>query len=250
MGLADKIVEALEEAFQDDQPGASREGENPAPSARRGKSERDKRRIDEFELSGYPTYAPLKWDDLGLGMVRSMGFMPNKGRQLKVTPTKWILVGALANSSVLLWIAAGAGGLIYFLQDLLYRIENWGWIASTALVALPTLLNIFVPVRALEFYPFEREFIGYDSENQTLILSSLTQPGGRVAMRVVLPSNEKAKKIEEARLIERLRKAHTGFTLINGMAKPDMPKIRQWSLWTFIWAVLIYLWLTFGRAPR
>lgn len=249
MAFADDIVEALEEAFRNGRSEGSRSAEQRA--ARTGRGKRPRRKGQEgFELAGYPTYAPLKWDDLGLGMVRSMGFMPNRAVQLKITPQKWMLVGARANSSVLLWLAAGAGGLIYLLQDLLYEIENWGWIASTAIVVLPTLLNILVPVRPLEFLPFELEFLGYDSENQILVLSTLTQPGGRVAMRLDLPSNEKIRKVEEARLIERLKKAHTGFTLINGMAKPDIPKIKMTIVWVFVWLLLFYLSITYGRLPR
>jgi hypothetical protein len=80
-----------------------------------------------------------------------------------------------------------------------------------------------------------------------LILSTLTQPGGLLAMRIDMPAGEKARKIEEARFMEKLNKVHRGFTRIDGQAVPDMSRLQTWSLWSLIWLVVWWIYFTFGK---
>jgi hypothetical protein len=89
--------------------------------------------------------------------------------------------------------------------------------------------------------------LGYDAENNILVISTLTQPGGVMAIRVELPSDERRRKAEEQRIIESLRRAHTGFMRIDGLALYDMSSVRKWSIWALVWGVIIAVYLTYYR---
>jgi hypothetical protein len=80
---------------------------------------------------------------------------------------------------------------------------------------------------------------------------AVTEPGGVTAIKVDLPSNPKARKVEEARLIEALRRAHSGFMLIRGTAHQVEPSaIKEWSLWAFVWALIWLATIWFYMSTR
>ncbi len=248
MRASDQIIRVLQEAFDTEQQEGKDTRKRRLRSKRRKPAQQVKKEEGKVEITGFPVFGPLKWDDLGLGMIRHMGFVPGRAVRIEITPEKWTIAGARANSSVLLFILAGAGGLLYFLKDLLGMIGNdWGTFGSIALVVFPTLLNLAVRVQKLEFLAYEVEFLGYDAESRLLILSTLTQPGGVVALRLDLPSNERAAKIEEAKILGDLRRAHNGFIRIDGLAKIETSRIKQWSLWTLVWLIVYWLYYAYGR---
>jgi hypothetical protein len=175
-----------------------------------------------------------------------MGYMPNRPIHVEVTKGKWIVTGARTNSPMLLFLALGAGGLAYLLQDLIRNIPNWGEIVSVLIILVPPLLNLLVRVQTLELFPFDLDLVGYDRLSHILVLSTVTEPGGVVAMRVDLPFDEKERQTEETKLIDNLRRSHTGFTLFDSRANEgEEPAIKQWSLRALIWVVIVGLaiWL-------
>lgn len=190
-------------------------------------------------ITGHPIYN-VRWDDLGLGLMPQMGYVPNKNIVIDLKGDKWSITGARFNSPLLLFLALGAGGAFHFLQDLLQQMHgNWTWVAGLIATMAPTILNLVIRVHTKEMYAFELDFVGYDPENRTLILSTVTEPGGIVAIKVDLPANEKARKVEEVKMIEALRRAHSGFMLIGGTAREVEPSaIKEWSLWAFIWVLI------------
>ncbi len=244
MGLMDEILDSLEQASQENQKGGPKQPVRPVRPVKRlhrGKWAAKKTETAHFKIAGHPiVWPPLNWDDLGLGLVRSLGFVPNKAVRLEFEGGRWSLTGARANSSVVFFIAAGGFGLVYFLQDLISQIENWGPIASSAIFIIPMLANLLVRTRTIQFEPYEIETLGYDPENNTIVLSTFAQVGGRVALRIDMPHDKKLKQVEEAKLLRELSGAHNGFNLIEGLAKPDYSKFKNWTLWTLVWAVIIY----------
>ncbi len=250
MRASDSIKAALERAFEDQEPKQKTARDRKRKSAFGKPPDPKTKPTEKIEIVGYPIIGPLKWDDLGLGMIRSMGFLPTKAVKIEITKDRWILHGARVNYPVIIFIVAGAGGLIPFMRDLLDLTNaDWGAISkvgSSLLVILPILINLIVRSSKLEFFPFEIEFFGYDAQSHLLILSTLTQPGGLVAMRLDLPSNPKNRKVEEERLIKLMAKAHTGFSRIDGMAQQDYSGLKHWSLWTLVWLLVIWLYLAFG----
>lgn len=202
----------------------------------------------DFTLSGLPTYG-IKWDEIGLGLIKPLGFLPLRAVKITVKDGKWIFTGARTSSSILIFLALGAGGTFYFLQDIVSQINNWGEIIGLVIVLVPTLLNFIIRSQTLEFLPFELEFLGYDSENKTLVISTVAEPSGVVALKVELPDEARALQYEESKLVQNLQKAHTGFMRIDGMIKYDYSRIRYSSLWWLIWIVVIYLFLTLGVSP-
>jgi len=195
----------------------------------------------EVRVVGFPV-TNLKWDDIGLGMIRNMGYIPTKSVELVFRKGEWQIAGSYASSSVIFYILAGAGGLLYFLQDLVAQIEDWGWIASMAFFIIPTLANLFVRNRVLKFKPYELEMLAYDNENNVMVLSTLTQPGGVVALKVNLSKDIRLHAKEQQRLIRDMKKIHPGFTTINGLAVTDVSKIKSWSLNTLLWLIVIGLY--------
>ena len=197
------------------------------------------RKKAEFELVGHPLMVPLKWDDLGLGMVRSFGFIGNKVVHIRMTHDKWTISGARVTNSIVYYLLSG-GGLLYFLQDLL-RFTNLDIIGTVAIIIIPVLLNLAVRVKSFEFYPFEVEFFGYDSQSHVLILSTLTQPGGVVALKIEIPGDKRARQIEQAKLIESLQKSHAGFIRIDGLVKQDYSAFKSNIGQALMWGVIILL---------
>jgi hypothetical protein len=207
-----------------------------------------------FAFTGHPVYN-IKWDDIGLGLMKPMGYAPNRTIRIEVREGKWIITGARVSSSILLVLALGAGGAFHFLQNILSQIKNWGELLGAFAVLLPTILNLVIRVRSTELFPFELDFLGYDPESHVLVISTVTEPAGVLAMRIDYSSDPKILKVEEADLMDRLRRAHTGFMLLAGDAKMDeAPPIKQWSLWTLIWLVILgilgyFLYLSKFRWP-
>jgi hypothetical protein len=204
---------------------------------------------EEFEIVGTPVFN-VKWDDLGIGLMPQMGFMPNRAIRIVVKDRKWTITGARTSSATLLFLVLGAGGAFYFFENMLSSIKNWGEIAGALVVLLPTILNMVVRIRTLELYPFELDFLGYDPSSQVLVLSTVTDPAGVLAMKVELPTNEIVLKAEEAKLIASLRRSHTGFMLVDGSAgRTEESSIKRWSLWAFVWAILygIVVWMYFNN---
>lgn len=247
MTITEKIIQAMEEAARESHRGKTQPRTGLARS--RTKLYPGKRRVikksvtTEFELVGYAVaWPPIKWDDLGLGLIRNMGFIHNRPVKLSFNKGEWSLSGPAANSTVLWFLAAGGGGLVYFLKDLLAQINNWGPILQGLIPVLIPLLSLFFRKRTLKFKPYEIEMLAYDTESHILILSTLTQPGGVVALRPELPQDEKRMKDEELRMMQNLRKLHKGFFKIDGLAKPDMSVIKSWSLWTLVWLIIAYLY--------
>jgi len=242
MTLSDKIASALEEMFQTDEKPSSEAGVGKQVKSSYRKSTRSQTSPpQDFAVSGFPIYN-LKWDDLGLGLVRSMGFAPTKSVKLQFMKGKWSVTGAYAKSSVLLWIAAGAGGIVYFLRDLISQIEDWSWVGTVAIAVLPMIINLFVRPRTLEFESYELEMLGYDPISKILVISTLTQPGGVLALRMDMPSDSRRKAVEEARLISTLQHAHAGFVRIDGLATFNYSRLKEWSIWGLAWVIVIYLY--------
>ncbi len=254
MGLLDRINQALEEAALKEQElrkvtdvGTGPGKGYPGKSTTFGDEKKltwgpKKPRAQSFELVGYPlVWPPLDWDGLGLGSVRAMKFLPNKAVKIGFINGEWILTGSIVSSSILLFMAAGAGGGIYFLQDLIAEIEGWGNYISPIIIFLPFLANIFARKRVMKYQPYELEMLGYDSESRILVLSTITQPGGVVALRLDLPQDPLLRKAEEARIVHSLQKAHTGFTKLDGLASPDNTRFKKWTLWTLVWVVIFAL---------
>ncbi|MCK4720546.1 hypothetical protein KAU08_07795, partial [bacterium] len=83
MTITEKIIQAMEEAARDDnkgkglpRPGLARSRTRLYPGKRRVIK---KRATTEFELVGHAVaWPPIKWDDLGLGLIRNMGFVHNR----------------------------------------------------------------------------------------------------------------------------------------------------------------------------
>jgi len=194
-----------------------------------------------IEIVGQPIFTALNWDDLGLGMVRSFGFVPNRPVHLKVNSKKWAITGARTNNTIIPWLITGAGGATFFLQDLLNLVQDWGSIVSTVLVLAPVLLSMLIRIKTIEFFPYELEFFGYDSKTQILIISTLTQPGGLVAMKIDLPTEPNARKIAEDRLVGSLAKMHPAFMRIDGQIKSDYSYWRQRIGWILVGLVLLGL---------
>jgi hypothetical protein len=239
MTLSDKISSALEDLFKDEEKGAS--SSQPAKKPKSSYSKRTRSGPEDFTISGFPVYN-LNWDDLGLGLVRSMGFAPTKSVQIKYHKGKWSVTGAYAKSSVLIWIAAGAGGIIYFLRDLISQVEDWSWLGTLAIAILPMIINLFIRPKTLEFEPYELEMLGYDPDSKILVLSTLTQPGGVLALRMDMPSDKRRRAIEETRLMNTLQQAHAGFTRLDGLATYNYSRLREWSVWGLAWVIVIYLY--------
>jgi hypothetical protein len=197
---------------------------------------------DEFRITGYPVYN-IKWDDLGISSNQQMGYIPNRSMQVEVKDGKWYITGARTNSAMMLFLALGAGGGVYFLHDLIQQFVargNWSEIGGALVVLLPAILRLIVRTKTIELFPFELDFMGYDSDSDILILSTVTEPGGVVAMKVDLPSGAKAKEMEKQHIISNLRRAHTGFMLFQGEAKEvSEPGIKKWSFWTLIWLLIL-----------
>jgi hypothetical protein len=210
----------------------------PDNKRRRQRGYKKTKKSATYELVGHPVVAPIRWDDLGLGMIRSFGFMPGRPIYLKMNKDKWSITGARANSSVVPFIVGGAGGFYYFFQDLIQRFHQWGDISYIIMAILPVIINSLVKTREIEFYPFELEFFGYDSKAQILILSTLTQPGGLVAMKIDMPADPHRRKIEEEKLIKNLSDMHAGFLRIDDMVKFDTNSLKTWSYQTLIWLLL------------
>jgi len=246
MATREKISSVFGDAFKEDLPGKRGTPVESGAKAPRGKQFAAKAGKAPVQIVGYPiVWPPLKWDDLGLGLVRSMGFVPNRAVQLEFRNGLWTLTGAQARSSIVLFLAAGAGGIIYFLQDILSQVKDWGWWASTLVFLLPILANLMVRMQSLEFQPYEIEMLGYDSHNHVLVVSTITQPGGVVALRVDLPQDERIRRAEEARIVSSLRQSHTGFTIIDGLAQPDYGRFRNWTLWALVWVLIYYFYFKF-----
>ncbi|HDS31037.1 MAG TPA: hypothetical protein ENN67_08345 [Firmicutes bacterium] len=243
MSISDEIIEALNQARE-------QEEQKPAVKKVKEKPKPEVKPEEKVEIVGFPIYHALKWDDLGLGGIRYMGFLPTRAVRIEAKKDKWTITGARANMPVLISIAAGAGGLLIFLQDLLRMVEmEWGTfsrIGTIFLVLLPTLINLLTRTSKIELYPFEVEFLGYDPKSQILLLSTLSQPGGLVALRIDMPSNEKVRKFEEEKLMEKLNHIHRGFMNIEGQTIADTSKLQNWSLWTLVWLLVFWFYFKFG----
>ena len=242
MGILDEIFKVAEKAAQEQNKIAP---EPPRKRKTRSKFRRKEAmlaRQKELEIRGYPLiFPPLKWDDLGLGLLKPMGFIPNKAVQLSFKEGMWTITGARVNSTMLLFILAGAGGLIYFLQDLVLHIEDWGGYLNMALALLIPFISLFVRNQSLQFNPYEIEMLGYDPETGILVLSTLTLPGGVIALKLDLPKDDRLKEAEEIKIIANLQNAHTGFIRLDGLANPDYSKLKHWSLWALVWVIIFYI---------
>jgi len=253
MSITDEILQAIEEgrkAQQTDKWG------QPVQQAPREKVVKKKTTFSksgklpgiapEIAVKGYPVvYPPVKWGDIGLSMTRQMGFVPNKAVELRYKKGKWYLTGARASSALLLFMLAGAGGLIYVLQDVISRFEDWGWIMQLAIgIGLP-LISVLIRNKTTEFMPYEMEMLALDAESNILIVSILTHPGGSVALKLDLPDDERRKKLELSRITSGLKKAHSGFSFINGMVELDTNKWKQATLKGLFGALLIYVYIRF-----
>jgi len=249
MGLADKIFSILEEQVSNE----TQKGGAPKRGTTRVRVKLPKKPPKKVEpplkIVGYPVTS-LKWDDLGLGLNRSIGYIPTKAVQIEFKNGEWILNGARAMSSVIFFIVAGAGGAFYFLKDVLaeylhFDIRNFSEILSTLVVLIPALVGLFIRNSTMKFKPYELELLAYDREAQVLILSTLTQPGGTLALKLELSRDPRMRELEEKRLLEKLRKAHNGFITIDGLVQYDYSKLKNWSLWALVWIVIGFLTYNF-----
>jgi len=260
MGILDKINEALEEAARGEQQKPVNPGPKPVnssygsgygslpnqPRAKRKKtgSVWGAKKSDPASVVvvGYPVVWPsIDWNEVGLGLVRILGYVPHKAVRLEFKDGLLHLTGARANSFVVYFLAAGGFGLIYFMQDLLAYVKDWGSILSSLIVVVPILLNLFIRTQTIKFKPYEIEMLGYDSQNSTLVLSIMTEPGGAVAIRLDLPQDRDLRKAEEKRILTSLRIAYAGLTFIDGLAVPDRNRFRQTMGWWFAWLLLFGL---------
>jgi len=259
MGLLSRINEAIEEAAREQQAQAQAAKRGQAGKKESGYSQPRRlsppvkkpdigywgskaRAVQSAVVVGYPVVWPgINWNDVGLGLVRTMGFVPNKAVKIEFKDRLCELTGARAHSFVIYFLAAGGFGLIYFLQDLLSYIENWGWFLSSAIVIVPLLVNLFVRNRTLRFMSYEIEMLAYDSENGIMILSTLTQPGGVVALKLDLPQDKKMRVIEEKRILTDLRKVYSGLSNIDGLATIDNDRFKQTIVWWLVWLMLFGL---------
>ncbi len=242
MGLTDKLMAAIEEQVSNEL--RSTTHAKPGQQRVRVKLPRTpgKKTEPPLKIVGYPVTA-LKWDDLGLGLVRRIGYIPTKAVQLEFKDNEWILSGARTASSVIFFIVAGAGGAFWFLRDVLsefihLEMRNWGEILSTLVVIIPTLVGLFVRNSTLKFKPYELEMLAYDRQTQILVLSTLTQPGGAMALKLDISKDPRMKEIEEKRLIEKLKKAHNGFIVLDGLVQYDYSRLKTWSLRAILWVVI------------
>lgn len=237
------VTEQLLELLGDDSEETPKSPETPAQPEKTEEffAQKPKPQPSKIEVSGQPIMSPIHWDDLGLGLVRFIGFLPGRNVTLKINKDKWELSGALADNSVVAFIVGGAGGLVYFLQDIISRIDDWGAYINIAVVLIPTIMSMVVRVKKIEFYPFEVEFFGYDPATQILVISTLTQPGGLLPLKLNLPSNPRTRKIVETELMTQFREAHGGFMKIDGQVRFNSSTIKTWSWQALIWAIIIVL---------
>lgn len=225
-------------------------GEGEEQFKRLAKGEYAKSGEPEFDIVGYPVYN-VKWDELGIGPAPMMGYLPGRAVHIQVKGGKWRITGPRTSSSILLFIALGAGGAIYFLEDVIRQIKNWGEIVGGLIILIPTLINLAVRVRTLELYPFELDLVGYDKESGLLVLSTVTEPGGLVALKVEYSSNEDMRKYEEEKLIADLKRSHTGFMLLESYSSQgDNTRVKQWSLWTLVWGLIFLVMILTRRFIR
>ena len=265
MGIMDKINEALEEAAREDQqkpvvtvpkPANSQYGGSygSLPNQPRVKRKKTgstwgvkKSDVASVVVVGYPVVWPsIDWNEVGLGLVRILGYVPNKAVKLEFKEGMLHLTGARANSFVVYFLAASGFGLIYFMQDLLTYVKDWGSILSGLIVVVPILINVFIRTQTIKFKPYEIEMLGYDSVNSTLVLSIMTEPGGAVAIKLDLPMDRELRKLEEKRILTSLRTAYAGLTFIDGLAVPDRNRFRQTMGWWFVSLFLFALARYFG----
>jgi hypothetical protein len=255
MGLTDNIFQTLEESEGE----SGTEGyamfpsptpANPPPStvAKRPVKKRITRKpgmfdkkATEFDMVGYTIgWPPITWDELGLGLVRTMGFIHNKPVKLSFRDGTWSITGPYANSTVMWFVFAGGATLVYFLWDIIVKSDEWGSILGSLLPVVFSILGLLFRKKTIEFKPYEIEMLAYDSENHVLVLSILTQPGGLIAIRPDLPSDTTSLKASEENLINRLREIFYGFYKIDGLAKTDYSSLKSWSLWAFATLLIAY----------
>lgn len=247
MGITEKIIKALEESMAE----AEKEQKQPVskPPSRRSlqvkstysKPAAVKKKGREFNLIGHAVgWPPIDWDGLGLGLVRPMGFVHNRPVKLTFKDETWTISGPHANSTVMWFIFAGGGTLVYFLRDLISQVEEWGSVFGALVPVLFSLLGLLFRKKTYVFKSYEVEMLAYDSENHILIFSTITQPGGVVAIKPDLPPDEIRLKAMEQNLMTDLRKVHNGFFKVDGLARSDMSPVKSWSLWTFLWLIILY----------
>lgn len=247
MSVFDEIFKTLEDSAKES------ENEETMPDQRRPAPKTIKKAIykkgsgflekkpREFDMVGYTIgWPPINWDDLGLGLVRAMGFVHNRPVKLSFRDGVWSISGPYANSTVLWFIFAGGASIVYFLRDIIFRNQEWGSMWGSLIPVVFSLLGLLFRKKTLEFQPYELEMLAYDSENHVLVMSTLTQPGGVIALRPELPADKDKMKAAEVKLATDLRKVHNGFFFVDGLAKPDMSSIKSWSLWALVSLIIGY----------
>ncbi|MFH1675745.1 MAG: hypothetical protein ABIC40_01885 [bacterium] len=213
----------------------------PAPEKTTWGWKKPKLEMEKFHVAGYPIISSLvNWDDIGIGPVRELGYIPGKPVHLILDKDNWIISGARTDSPILYFLAFGAGGILVFLQDIATHIEsNVGTYLILAFVLIPIIINLVIRTKPLLLKPYEVEYLGYDRENSILVISVITNPGGVIALQLDMPSDKAVRKSETDALVKGLRQAHTGFTFIDGLARVHQSKIKQRILWGFAWAIII-----------
>ncbi|MCX6646999.1 MAG: hypothetical protein NTY09_11700 [bacterium] len=247
MGITDSIIKALEESVEESGMEGSGILQAPAPekSSRKRTANRKPgmfaKKPGEFDMVGYTIgWPPITWDEIGLGLVHTMGFIHNKPVKLSYRSGTWSISGPFANSTVMWFVFAGGGTLVYFLWDTISRSDEWGSILGGLLPVVFSILGLLFRKKTLEFKPYEIEMLAYDSENHVLVLSILTEPGGVIAIRPDLPSDQSNMKAAEENLTNKLREIFYGFFRIDGLAKPDYSAFKSWSLWAFMTLMIGY----------
>jgi hypothetical protein len=247
MGITESIFRTLEESSDESGTDGHRVLSAPAPDKNPRKKTANRKpgmfakKPGEFDMVGYTIgWPPITWDDLGLGLVRTMGFIHNKPVKLSYRNGTWSISGPFANSTVMWFVFAGGATLVYFLWDIIARSDEWGSILGSLLPVVFSILGLLFRKKTLEFKPYEIEMLAYDSENHVLVLSILTEPGGLIAIRPDLPSDEVSMKAAEENLTNKLREIFYGFYKIDGLARPDFSAFKSWSLWAFVTLMIGY----------